>query len=214
MYQKSARPFYQNALGNQSLITSPDSTVREIGRILIKINKTEESEGTKMELWDIYDSNKQRTGRTMKRNDWCLKDGEYHLTVLGVIVRPDGKFLITQRVMSKSWAPGWWEVSGGAAMAGEDSADAVKREILEETGLDVTGCEGGYLFSYQRENPGEGDNYFVDIYRFVMDFDESDVKIQQEEAAGYRLATAEEIRELAAQGIFLHYDSIKKAFEL
>ena len=167
-----------------------------------------------MELWDIYDSNKQRTGRTMKRNDWCLKDGEYHLTVLGVIVRPDGKFLITQRVMTKSWAPGWWEVSGGAAMAGEDSADAVKREILEETGLDVTGCEGGYLFSYQRENPGEGDNYFVDIYRFVMDFDESDVKIQQKEAAGYQLATAEEIKELAEQGIFLHYDSIKKVFEL
>lgn len=167
-----------------------------------------------MELWDIYDSNKQRTGRTMKRNDWCLKDGEYHLTVLGVVVRPDGKFLITQRVMTKSWAPGWWEVSGGAAMAGEDSADAVKREILEETGLDVSGCEGGYLFSYHRENPGEGDNYFVDIYRFVKDFDESDIKIQAAEAAGYRLATADEIKELAEQGIFLHYDSIKQVFEL
>ena len=37
-----------------------------------------------MEYWDIYDANKQRTGRTMKRNDWCLKDGEYHLSVLGV----------------------------------------------------------------------------------------------------------------------------------
>ena len=167
-----------------------------------------------MELWDIYDSNKQRTGRTMKRNDWCLKDGEYHLTVLGVVVRPDGKFLITQRVMTKSWAPGWWEVSGGGVMAGEDSADAVRREVLEETGLDVTGAKGGYLFSYHRENPGEGDNYFVDIYRFVMDFDESDVKIQKEEAAGFKLATAEEIKELAKQGIFLHYDSIKQVFEL
>lgn len=31
-----------------------------------------------MEFWDIYDENKQRTGRTMKRNDWCLKEGEYH----------------------------------------------------------------------------------------------------------------------------------------
>ena len=29
-----------------------------------------------MEFWDIYDENKQRTGRTMKRNDWCLKEGE------------------------------------------------------------------------------------------------------------------------------------------
>ena len=40
-----------------------------------------------MELWDIYDAKKKPTGRTMKRNDWCLKDGEYHLTVLGVITR-------------------------------------------------------------------------------------------------------------------------------
>lgn len=167
-----------------------------------------------MELWDIYDSNKQRTGRTMKRNDWCLKDGEYHLTVLGVVVRPDGKFLITQRVMTKAWAPGWWEVSGGAAQAGEDSQDAVKREILEETGLDVIGCEGGYLFTYHRENPGKGDNYFVDVYRFIKDFDEKEVKPQEEETLGFQLATAQEIKAIADQGIFLHYDSIKQAFEL
>ena len=43
-----------------------------------------------MEFWDIYDANKERTGRTMKRNDWILQDGEYHLTVLGVVKRTDG----------------------------------------------------------------------------------------------------------------------------
>ena len=89
------------------------------------------------ERWDIYDKNKQLTGRTMKRNDWTLKDDEYHLTVLGVIRRSDGKFLITKRVMTKAWAPGWWEVSGGAAQAGEASYDAVLREVKEETGLDI-----------------------------------------------------------------------------
>lgn len=165
-----------------------------------------------MELWDIYDSNKQRTGRTMKRNDWCLKDGEYHLTVLGVVERCDGTFLITRRVMTKAWAPGWWEVSGGAAMAGEESEDAVMREIREETGLDVSKAKGGYLFTYRRDNPGEGDNYFVDVYRFVMDFDESDLKLQQEETSGFMFATLEQIKELADRGIFLHYDSIKQAF--
>ena len=72
-----------------------------------------------MEYWDIYDRDKKPTGRTMKRNDWCLKAGEYHLTVLGVVARPDHKFLITKRVMTKAWAPGCWEVSGGAAQAGE-----------------------------------------------------------------------------------------------
>lgn len=167
-----------------------------------------------MELWDIYDSNKKRTGRTIKRNDWQLKDGEYHLTVLGIVVRSDGKFLITKRVMTKVWASGWWEVSGGAAQAGEDSKDAVIREVREETGIDVSNAEGGFLFSYKRDNPGEGDNYFVDVYRFKKDFDEADINLQTEETAGYMLATAEEIKEIADQGIFLHYDSIKEAFIL
>ena len=111
-----------------------------------------------MEFWDIYDSEKKKTGRTMKRNDWCLKDGESHLTVLGVIMRPDHRFLITKRVMTKAWAPGWWEVSGGAAMAGETSEEAVRREIH-----------------------GEGDNYFVDIYRYTVDFPESDLHLQTAE---------------------------------
>ena len=129
----------------------------------------------KDERWDIYDVNKKVTGRTMRRNDFCLKDDEYHLTVLGVVSRPDGKYLITRRAMDKVWAPGAWEVSGGACMAGEESYDAVKREVLEETGLDVSNADGGFVFTYHRENPGKGDNYFVDVYHFVMDFDENDV---------------------------------------
>ena len=166
-----------------------------------------------MEFWDIYDENKQLTGRMMKRNDWCLKDGEYHLTVLGVIARPDGTFLITKRVMTKAWAPGWWEVSGGGVQAGESSEEAVQREVKEETGLDVRNAEGGYLFTYKRENPGEGDNYFVDVYRFVMDVEDKDLKLQMEETDGYMFATLEQIRAFAAEGKFLHYDSIKKVFE-
>lgn len=165
-----------------------------------------------MELWDIYDSNKVKTGRTMKRNDWKLKEGEYHLTVLGVIERPDGKFLITKRVMTKAWAPGWWEVSGGAAQAGEESQEAVKREIKEETGLDVSNAKGGFLFTYKRENIKEGDNYFVDVYKYIMDFDEEDIKLQEEETAGYKLADKSQIEEIAKEGIFLHYDSIKSVF--
>lgn len=166
-----------------------------------------------MEYWDIYDANKQLTGRTMKKNDWILKDGEYHLTVLGVVKHTDGRFLITQRVMTKAWAPGWWEVSGGGVMAGETSREAVLREVVEETGLDVSDWEGGYVFSYKRENPGEGDNYFVDIYCFTGDFEESDVHPQPSETLGFKLATKEEVEALAKEGIFLHYDSIKQVFE-
>ena len=164
-----------------------------------------------MEMWDIYDSEKRLTGRTMKKNDWILQDGEYHLTVLGVVKHTDGRYLITKRVMTKAWAPGWWEVSGGACQAGETSLEAVRREVSEETGLYVED-KGEYLFSYHRENPGKGDNYFVDVYLFEMDFTEDDVKIQEEEAAGYMLATKSEIEKFANEGIFLHYDSIKSVF--
>lgn len=166
-----------------------------------------------MELWDIYDKDKKPTERTMKRNDWCLKEGEYHLSVLGVIQRPDGKYLITKRAADKAWAPGWWEVSGGAAIAGETSEEAVKREILEETGLDVTNAEGGFLFSYHRENPGEGDNYFVDVYKYHMDFTEEDIKLQTEETNAFQIADAAQLSEYDKQGIFLHYQSIKQALQ-
>ena len=166
-----------------------------------------------MEYWDIYDKNKQLTGRKMKRNDWCLKEDEYHLTVLGVIRRPDGKYLITRRVLTKAWAPGWWEVSGGAAQAGEESVEAVRREVFEETGIDVTDADGGYVFTYKRENPGEGDNYFVDVYKFIKDVSDEDVHVQTEEALGYRFVTKEEIEQIADKGEFLHYDSIKRVFE-
>ena len=165
-----------------------------------------------MEFWDIYDENKQLTGRKMKRNDWCLKEGEYHLTVLGVIARPDGTFLITKRVMTKAWAPGWWEVSGGGVQAGESSEEAVRREVKEETGLDVRNAEGGYAFTYKRVNPDEGDNYFVDVYRFVMDIDEKDVSFQEAEIDGHMFATREQIESVAKEGKFLHYDSIKQVF--
>ena len=48
----------------------------------------------------------EQTAKTgaMMMNDWILQDGEYHLTVLGVVRRRDGKFLITRRVMTKAWA--------------------------------------------------------------------------------------------------------------
>ncbi|HCC00100.1 MAG TPA: DNA mismatch repair protein MutT, partial [Ruminococcaceae bacterium] len=159
-----------------------------------------------MELWDIYDENEKKTERTMRRVDWQMKPGEYHLTVLGVLQKTDGRYLITKRKADKEWAPGKWEVSGGGVLAGETSLQAVIREVGEETGIAVTNARGGYVFSYKREKSKEKNNYFLDIYKFVLDFDLSDVKIQEEEVAACRLASKEEIEALAKQGEFLHYD--------
>lgn len=167
-----------------------------------------------MELWDIYDENKQPTGRTMLRDDWNMKDDEFHLTVQAAIKRPDGRFLITQRKLTKSWGAGWWEVSGGGVLAGETSREAVIREVREETGLDIASSNGDLIFTYRRDNHEEKNNYFVDVYRFELDFDDSDVTVQEEEVEQFRLATPEEIRALGEQGIFNHYSSIRQVFGL
>jgi mutator protein MutT len=164
-----------------------------------------------MELWDIYDINKNRTGRTMVRNDWTMKEGDYYLSVLGVIHRPDGRFLITRRAMDKAWAPGWWEIPGGGVKAGETSFEAVCREVLEETGVDVSKAEGGYRFCYHRENKGQ--NYIVDIYRFEMNITDKDVRLQTDEDIDGKFATPDEIKAIAEEGKFLHYSSIKAIFE-
>ena len=164
-----------------------------------------------MELWDIYDINKNKTGRTMVRNDWTMKEGDYYLSVLGVIHRPDGRFLITRRAMDKAWAPGWWEIPGGGVKAGETSFEAVCREVLEETGVDVSKAQGGYRFCYHRENKGQ--NYIVDIYRFEMNITDKDVRLQTDEDIDGKFATLDEIKAIAAEGKFLHYSSIKAVFE-
>ena len=40
-----------------------------------------------------------------------------------------------------------------------------------------------------------------------------DICIQESETDGYKIATLDEIKEYAKEGIFLHYDSIKRVFE-
>ena len=161
-----------------------------------------------MEIWDIYDENRRLTGRTMVRDDWSMKPGEFHISVIGAVQASDGRYLITQRKEDKPWGAGWWEFPGGGVLAGETPRQAIVREIREEVGLDVSEVPGEVAWSYKRETPAEQNNYFMDVYRFVLDFDSQDVRVQEVEVQGFRLATAEEIAQLGEQGIFLHYTSI------
>lgn len=163
------------------------------------------------ELIDIYDCDGNRTGQIVPRVGAFLAEGEYMLYVLAIIEDAEGRFLITQRSTDKHWAAGWWEVSGGGVRSDETSADAVVREVGEETGLDVSGQKLRPIWRYENVDLRRGDNYIVDIYHFRMDFSTDDVVLQESEAIDCRLATWEEIGRLDERGIFLHYNRVQQA---
>jgi 8-oxo-dGTP diphosphatase len=57
------------------------------------------------------------------------------LVGVGAIIFRRNRILMAQR--GKEPLKGWWSLPGGALELGESLTDAVRREVLEETGLDV-----------------------------------------------------------------------------
>jgi len=55
---------------------------------------------------------------------------------VGVLLRPDGCFLLTSRPTGKVYQ-GYWEFPGGKLEAGESVEQALRRELQEEIGLAI-----------------------------------------------------------------------------
>ena len=98
-----------------------------------------------MEFNDIYDENRQLTGRVHRRGTYW-RHGEYGLVVCVWVYDGKGNLLLTRRAPGKSYA-GTWENSGGAAKAGESSRQAIVRELFEETGIRAEEEEFEFLSS-------------------------------------------------------------------
>jgi 8-oxo-dGTP diphosphatase len=55
---------------------------------------------------------------------------------VGVLIQPDGSFLLTSRPQGKVYE-GYWEFPGGKLEAGETVAQALRRELEEELGIHI-----------------------------------------------------------------------------
>lgn len=72
------------------------------------------------------------------------------LSVRAIIVR-NGQYLILQRSKNDSWNPSAWEFPGGKVDFGEDLNISLKREIKEETGIDINIAEPLYFWDEEVE---------------------------------------------------------------
>lgn len=94
-----------------------------------------------MELIDLYDGSRVRTGRTAERGS-AVRPGEYCLVSHLCLFNGRGELLVQRRSVYKDRYPGCWDVSaGGFVRSGEDASDAALREAREELGLSLAKAE-------------------------------------------------------------------------
>lgn len=152
-----------------------------------------------MELWDIYDAERNKTGRTMVRGS-SYEPGDFHLTVHVCIFNRKGEMLIQQRQPFKEGWPNLWDLTvGGSAVAGESSQSAAERETLEEIGLKID------LQKIRPHLTVNFDHGYDDIYLMEKDLEPDRLTLQYEEVRSVRWASAAEILSLIEQGEFLPY---------
>jgi len=161
-------------------------------------------QSAKDEIWDVYDSKRNLTGRTHRRADPLLK-GDYHLVVHVWLQNNKGEYLITKRAPNKGY-PNMWECTGGSAVTGDDSITAAIREVKEETGLVAKPENGKCIYTITREDS------ICDVWLFRQDFDINDVVLQENETTDAKYAATDEIRKMIDNGEFIAFHYIEDLF--
>ena len=144
-----------------------------------------------MEYNDIYDKYRNCTGRLhLRGTPWGV--GEYGLVVCVWVYDGKGKLLLTRRAKGKSFA-GTWENSGGAALAGETSRQAIVRELYEETGIRAEEGE------FELLSTGMDRNTHYDFYALKRDTPLVEIKLLPGETDGVQWADFETVHALIEQ---------------
>ena len=152
------------------------------------------------EIWDIYDENRNKTGRLHKRGK-PMNAGDYHLVVQVWITNSEGKYLISRQASDDG--NGKWMTTGGCAIAGEDGLSAALRETKEELGI-VLDPKKGLLFKQDsfKHTHDEGSAFF-DVWLFRQEADISAVVFQPGETCDAVWASKEMIRRLIDEDYFM-----------
>lgn len=156
-----------------------------------------------MELWDVYDINRNKTNRTWIRGKE-LQPGDFHLVIHVCIFNSNGDMLIQQRQSFKEgWASMWDLTVGGSATVGDTSQTAAQRELYEELGLKL---------DFKQMRPHLTINFdkgFDDIYLIEKDIQLNTLTLQYEEVQNVKWASKENILIMIKKGEFIpYYDSL------
>lgn len=86
---------------------------------------------------------------------------------VGAIIRNGDHILLIQR--GKEPLKGWWSLPGGAVETGESVEEALRREILEETGLEVKNVTFAEVFERIMKDPAGAIEYHYVLLDYVCE---------------------------------------------
>ena len=100
---------------------------------------------------------------------------------VGVFVKKDGKFLVGCR--KGSHGAGTWALPGGHVEVGESLGDTCKREVLEETGLQIKNVE---RLTFRNDIFHEEKKHYVTLY-FTADYESGELEnVEPEKCSAWR----------------------------
>lgn len=145
-----------------------------------------------MEIRDLYDVNKNLTGKTFVKGEQ-VPEGYYYLIVAVILENSNGNFLIQKRVSRKG---GKWALTAGHPKSGENSFEGLCSEVSEELGIDISEDKPELIETWINNDQ------IFDIYYLKKDINLEDIIIQEEEVDGVRYASYNEIIEMNSNGEF------------
>lgn len=145
------------------------------------------------ELWDLYDEQRNKIGKTCRRGVDPLLDGEYHIVVTAIIINSENKILVSKRAAHKKH-PLVWECNGGSIKTGETSLQGMLREIEEELGLKFTAEDATFLKEIKSTHD------FKDLWVFRKDAKIEEITFPDGEAIEAKWVTMEELEEMHKNG--------------
>ncbi|MBQ2265846.1 MAG: NUDIX domain-containing protein, partial [Clostridia bacterium] len=109
----------------------------------------------------------------------------------------------------KKLMPGEWAATGGAAISGEDSFTAAKRELFEELSINSTEKTLNKIFRLKRRNS------LLDVWLIKADPSVESLTLQESEVAEVKWVTKPELQQMIKSGRFHNYgrEYFQKLFE-
>lgn len=142
-----------------------------------------------MELIDVYDEFNNPLGYSVDRKV-VHENNMYHRHASGWIMNEKGEILLQRRSKLKKKNPGMWSKTGGHVALGETPMQALKREVLEEIGLNVVDNNVKMIDLFKSEKK---EKYFSYGYIIFTDLKENEFVLQKEEVDSVKYFTIEQL---------------------